>query len=41
MEIRYAKSNRMGTVNALVKINTILIKTSPKPYNIPIAYIIR
>lgn len=41
MEIRYAKLSRMETVNAPVKINIILTKTFPKPYNTLIAYIIK
>lgn len=41
MEIRYAKLNRMEMVNALVKINIILIKTFLKQYNTPIVYIIK
>jgi len=41
MEIRYAKLNRMETVNALVKISIILIKTFLKQYNTLIVYTIK
>lgn len=41
MEIRYAKLNRMETVNALVKISITLIKTFLKQYNTLIVYIIK
>jgi len=41
MEIRYAKSNRMEMVNALVKISIILIKIFPKQCNTPIVYTIK
>lgn len=41
MEIRYAKLNRMETVNVHVKISIILIKTFPRQYNTPIVYTIK
>lgn len=41
MEIRYAKLNRMETVNALAKISIILIKTFLKQYNTLIVYTIK